>query len=152
MSEAWSARFRAIEKDSKAISDLARQTLKLLNDEDHGSPVRYQSVVRNAGLLKTAWTRHFRMTEELFPTVIACDIHFADFFDRMMDDDEAVDRGLTRLASAAWPRQSVVGMSSIRSLAVDVLTRLIQQLEREQATMLLLSRHDVQTSADLVMH
>ena len=86
------------------------------------APETYLAVTQAIRTLRESWRRHIEINQALFAGMIP---------ERIAEENELIDRRMTTILSAAWPRSVEAGILSIRTGVLDILACICRQLEQE---------------------
>jgi len=73
--------------------------------------------------LRESWRRHIEIDSALFAGALP---------ERIAEENEVIDRRMTAILSAPWPRSVEAGILSIRTGVLDILASICRQLEQER--------------------
>jgi len=123
--------------DIDELSRLAKKILPLLSATGVGnSPIRYRSIIENGFRLRAIWASHVRLSQRVQTFIVMRDPRFQVCLAHIAAEQQRLAVDLKLLTPAEWPRSTDLGLNSLRIRAFHTLPLLIQELEREELTLL----------------
>ena len=128
--------YRELERNYQEISKEIDRTLNVLEDSGRAVSDAYLAATRAFRALSEAWSRHLEIERELFPRILCSNWLPAETLLRIAEGSKAIEKQLTAILTAPWPRWPQAGLKSIRITGARLLTLLLAQIDAERASVL----------------
>jgi len=128
--------YRELENSLHEVSKWVGRIVKALSANGSPAPEAYLSAMRGIRAVQEAWAFHLQIERVLFPRILCRNLLSAEFLERITLCNQAIEKELEGILSAAWPRSAQAGLQSVQTGVAGILSRLLDQVKCERAVLL----------------